>query len=304
MAITGLLGNYAAPASPSGYSIPQYGGNATDFPTWLIQQGSRVASTPYQQYGGQRIAGISPETQQSWNMITQRAQQGDAGVNSAQSMNTNTINGQYLDPKSNPYLQQTYDQAANRMADAYARGTSSQTLAQFNRPGAFGGSAMQETQAANNQAFGDSLANLGNQIYGGNYQQERARQMQASAMAPEFAQQKYQDAAALAGVGGAKTGYDQNLLDTNYQDWLSARDYPQQQLGLLAGLGGVGTSAAKLAQDQSQIDWERQQAASKANRQQWQSALGGAFSGYQLAQQNDINPWLGAVGGGLLGYML
>jgi hypothetical protein len=99
-----------------------------------------------------------------------------------------TMGGQYLNPQSNPYLQQTYDLAANRMADAYSRGTGAQTMAGFAQNGAFGGSAMQETQGANNRAFGDSLANLGNQIFGGNYQQERDRQSTYGLNAPGMAQ--------------------------------------------------------------------------------------------------------------------
>lgn len=101
-----------------------------------------------------------------------------------------TINGQYLNPNSNPYLRSTFDAAASRMADAYGSGTSAQNLAGFAQNGAFGGSAMLEQQQRNNRAFGDSLANLGNQIYGGNYQNERANQVNMTQNAPVMSNQQ------------------------------------------------------------------------------------------------------------------
>ncbi|TXH46564.1 MAG: hypothetical protein E6Q97_29300 [Desulfurellales bacterium] len=291
------FGNYQGAVAPQGYpGVPSWGGvtNAQDNAGRFATQ---LASRPYQQYTGDRIAQFSPETQQSWGMIANQAKNGDPSLNAARSQLTNTISGQYLDPSSNPYLRQTYDQAANRMADAYSRGTASQTMSQFARGGAFGGSAMQETQAANNRAFGDSLADLGSQIYGGNYQQERGRQLQAMTMAPQFANQRYVDAAALAGIGQQKQAYDQSVLDMNKQDWDNANQYGMQQLQMLMPAAGWTSDAQHMQMQRDQYQDQQNQ----INKQNRNARIGGILSGAYNGYQSSGGNWGDALMGGILG---
>lgn len=249
-----LTGNYQQAAAPSAVSWGSAPGDIKNLPTALMQQGWKMASQPYQQYSGDRIAGFAPEQNQSMDMITRRATQGDPTMQAGSQMVQNTLSGQYMNPDSNPYLKGTYDAMAGRMADAYARGTGAQTMAQFNNAGAYGGSAMQETQQANNTAFGDSLGQLANQVYGDNYQQERGRQLQAGLMAPTYGNQAYTDAAALQGVGAAKQAQDQGKLDMNYSDWQNAKNWGYSGYDMLSGLTGAGTNAAQLAQQSDQFN--------------------------------------------------
>lgn len=77
----------------------------------------------------------------------------------------NTISGQYLDPATNPYLNQTYDAAARQITP--------RVNSLFEASGRYGSGAHQGV-------LGQSLADLGTSIYGGNYNAERARQLGAA----------------------------------------------------------------------------------------------------------------------------
>ena len=107
----------------------------------------------------------------------------------AQDEMSRTIAGNYLNPLSNPYLRDTYDQAARAVTDAYRSTTEPRTDYLFGRSGnAFGAnSGYQETVARNQFGFGQNLSDLATDIYGGNYGAERNRQSAATLGAPAFA---------------------------------------------------------------------------------------------------------------------
>lgn len=262
----------------------------------LMNSAAQVASRPYEQYSGQRIADLDPYQQYGFEATAQRAISGSPVMNQAQSMTLNTLNGDYMSPDSNPWLKSTYDAAADRMGDAYARGTAATTQAQFNNAGAFGGSAHREMTEANNRAFGDSLADLGNQIYGQNYQMERANQMNAAGMADQMAQSDYRDAQALIGVGDAYRGYTQDVLNQGYQDWKDQYDYPLTQMDILGNAiniasGGSGTNSQTVPNTY------------QANP--YATAIGGGMAGYGMANQmgyGQYSPY--AAGAGALAGLL
>jgi hypothetical protein len=77
----------------------------------------------------------------------------------------NTISGQYLDPATNPYLNQTYDAAARQITP--------RVNSLFEASGRYGSGAHQGV-------LGQTLSDLGTNIYGGNYNNERARQLAAA----------------------------------------------------------------------------------------------------------------------------
>jgi len=197
------------------------------------QMGYNLSQQPFNPYPFETVAPFTQDQNAAMDMVRQRSLAGSPVVNAAQQQTLNTINGKYLDPATNPYLQQTFDQAANRVTDAFGRGTAAQTAAQtdarFARAGAFGGSAWNEMQGANQQALGDSLAGMAANIFGNNYAQERNRQQQASQFAPNLAAQDYRDAEALLNVGGMQQGQGQAYLTDDMNRFQQAQQYPYQQ---------------------------------------------------------------------------
>ena len=252
------------------------------------QMGYNLTGMPYQPYPYETVAPFTQDQNAAMDMVRQRSMAGSPVVNAAQQQTLNTINGDYLNPSTNPYLQQTFDQAAGRVTDAFSRGTAAQTDARFARAGAFGGSAWNEMQGANQQALGDSLAGMAANIFGNNYAQERNRQQQASQFAPNLAAQDYRDAEALLNVGGMQQQQGQNYLTDDANRFAQAQQYPFQQFQTFGqifnpALGGQSTQTLPGVNPVA-------------------GALGGAMGGlgiYNAGQQAGV--WGNTGGGGLLG---
>lgn len=157
----------------------------------------------------------SPQTKDALAMTEARARAGSPINTANASMFSDTLSGKYLDPNTNPYLKGTFDQGADAV-----QGRINSMFSGSNR---IGSGLQQDTYQKN-------LNDLATNIYGGNYQQERARQMQAGALAPGIANQDYFDAQQLMGVG----------------------NYDQQKLATYAGLlGGVNSGGQSNSQGQS-----------------------------------------------------
>jgi hypothetical protein len=225
-----------------------------------------------------------------------------------------TSRGDYLDPASNPYLQQTYDLAANRMADAYAKGTGASTNAAFGKALSFGGSAHQEVTEGNNRAFGDSLGNLANQVFGGNFQAERARQMQATGMLGQDFQTERARQMAAAGsdlaqqMQGAQA-YG-NFYDANQARRLQAAQLApnianmEQQYGLNSAnaLMGIGGMQQNLGQQYMNADYQQFMDARNYPYQQF-DVFGSLFNPNLGRTSTTMQPGVGAVQGGLSGLL-
>lgn len=161
----------------------------------------------------QSQTGISPLTNQYLSMTQDRATTGNPLNSLAQSNAAATLNGSYLTPDSNPFLQSTVNQALGDVK--------SQINSQFSGDN-FGSSAHQEWLQR-------GLANTALPYYMQNYQQERQRQMGAQALAPTLANQDYTDINQL----GQAALYQQNF------PWEQLQKYQQAISG---NYGGTQTS--------------------------------------------------------------
>lgn len=233
-------------------------------PAWqlpYVQQGMAGAQQQYQA-GGTPVVGFSNETEQALQGTAARAQAGSPGVRAAQDVNTQTINGGFLG--SNPYLDQTFNRAA--------LATQNQLASQFAGSGRnVGASEGLRSQQLNDLATG---------IYGGAYDAERNRQMQAIGNASGLANQDYTDLGQLAGVGAQREGLAQDMANQPGQ----ALD---QYLGRVTGGGGTSQYTP-------------------SNRNRFAGAVGGGMLGSQIGGQvsggsgwgQGIGALLGAYGGG------
>ena len=147
-----------------------------------------------------------------------------------------TLNGKYMN--SNPYLDQMFSGAADRITDAYRTGTAAHTDASFANSRNLGGSAYQQMVGQNQTNLADSLGNLAANIYGNNYQQERANQLQAWNAAPQYGNQAYADASQLFGVGQTLQDQAQQDKDFNYEQWLEKQNLPYKNLAAMSGVFG------------------------------------------------------------------
>lgn len=189
-------------------------------------------------YQGQTYADFAPAQNQAINSTIQRATNGSP-VNAAnQQQITDTLNGNYLDPSSNPFLKGTYDQASQAV-----QGT---VNGAFGQGGRYGSGLNQDTLEKN-------LNGLATNIYGGAYQQGRTNQLQASALAPQAANQDYTDLSALQSAGAQQQGMSQNSINDMINRFYSQNAAPGQNIqnyvGLLNGAGGnYGASSGTTTQ--------------------------------------------------------
>ena len=157
-------------------------------------------------YPDPNVVPFSPISQLGLQMMQGRAFEGSPLIDESQSQLQKTIGGDYLN--ANPYLDAAYERGARAIMPSIN--------ATFGMGGRTGSGAHQD-------ALGTGLADLATGIYGGNYQQERDRQMAALGMAPSMSMLDYADLDRLLGVGSAYESKDQQYL----QDQINRFDYYQ-----------------------------------------------------------------------------
>jgi len=244
-------------------TIPEY---ARPYVERMLGKAEAFSETPYQAYGGQRIAGFTPMQEQAF--------QGAANLGPAKQLGVGTqlagmagLGGlgagqQYAQQATNPYAMQSYmspyieNAMAPQLREA-ARASAiqgQQNQAQAVQQGAFGGSRSALVEAERQR----NLAQQQGDIYGRGMQTafEQARQAQqfgadlglrgygmAGQMAGTLGQlgqtqfgQQQGAIQAQAAAGAQQQAQQQQGLSQAYQDFLSQRGYPQQQLSFMSDI--------------------------------------------------------------------
>ena len=244
-------------------TIPEY---AKPYVERMLGKAEAATSSPYQAYGGQRVADFNP--------LQQQAFQGAANLGPASQIGAGTqmagiagLQGlgagqQYAQQATSPGSMQAYMSPYTNLAlDPQLREASRRSAmegqmqqAQAAQRGAFGGSrsALMEAERQRN------LGQLQSDIYGKGMQTafEQARQaqqfgadlglrgagigLQGAGQLGQLGQQQFgqQEAAmkAQAGAGQQQQQQSQRALDQAYQDFLSQRGYQQQQLAFMSDI--------------------------------------------------------------------
>lgn len=182
----------------------------------------------YNPYQGQRYADLNAVQNTGLGMTVDRALQGSQTVNNAEGQLNNMIAG----GATNPYLDAMYNQAAGKV--------SSSVNSNFANAGRYG-------SGAHTGALTEGLGNMATNLYGGAYEADRGRQMQAIGMAPEFAKQGYADAGQLMNAGQIIQDQQQQNMDFGYEQYQEQENLPYKQLAAMSGvfgsnLGGQSTT--------------------------------------------------------------
>lgn len=178
-------------------------------------------------YEGQTFVGPSSATQTALEQLQQRATQGSPLVSAAQQQTLGTVKGDYLG--GNPFFQGAFQPAAQA-----ARQTFESALGDIGSKaslaGRYGSGAMGNLQQQAAGQFAQKLTDTAGQLAYQNYSQERARQQQATAMAPEMAQADYGDIQRLLAAGQLGEGYQGQALQADINRFNYGQMLPQQQL--------------------------------------------------------------------------
>lgn len=204
------------------------GGTSTSVPTipdelkplanLYVKQAESIAQTPFQAYTGQRNADLNATQNLGIGMVQNRALNGSATMNNAEQ----NLNG-FIRGGSNPYLDSMVNKAqGNVLSNANAAAA---------RSGSFGNSGIAE-QAAK------QMGDVATSMYGGAYESDQGRRMQAIGMAPTFGNAAYQDAGQLLNAGNMQQNQQQKNLDFGFQQFQDATNNPYKQLQATGGVLG------------------------------------------------------------------
>lgn len=230
--------------------------NTSNIPAYLepyvtrnVASAEAVANQPYQEYGGQRIAGFNPNQQTVQSGIMGMQSPGQYGQ--ATQATQGAMDRSWTDPGTaaqfmNPYQQNVTDIAKREAMRQYGiQGTARD--AQFAKAGAFGGSrqGIADAEAQRNlmQQQNDIQMQGANQAYQqgmGQYNAQQGLQLQGAGQLAGIGGQEQQANlaryGAQAGVGQQQQAQTQQQQDLAYQDFLNQRDYGKTQAGWMAGL--------------------------------------------------------------------
>jgi hypothetical protein len=298
----------------------------------LAERGMNLGNLGFTPYDQARVAPWNQQQEAASQMVQQRALAGSPAMQQAGDWYGNMLAGNLgvgnvaapgtLTPGTNPYAgadNPYLNQAINRaMGDV-----SSRVNSRFNDT-AFGGTAHQQTLArelgnvsnqmrmqdyTQQQGLAESAVNRGmqagqfnignqmstNQFNAGLQGQNLGRQQSALSFAPTLAANDYADAQAMMGLGNQVQGYNQQIADANYQEFLRQQAYPGQQLSYMQA--GLNPSATAFRNSTTTGPDQSTAGNTMANM------LGGGTLGYAAGNYFD-NPWLGALGGAALGGLL
>ena len=253
----------AAPTSTSQTTIPEY---AKPYAEKMLGKSEALTESPYQTYGGQRMAATTPEQQAVRQDVAGMEQPGQfaagtglAGAGGLSALGAGqTYMNMATDPGAqqafmSPYVQNVVDlQKQEAIRDAQ-KGQLGQNLAAA-RQGTYGGARQLLAGTERERNLQQNLANI--QATGLQQAYDRAMQgMQFGTTAGiQGAQAATQAGATLGqlGIGQQQAGIDlakaqeafgamgqaeqQKALDLQYQDFLQQQQYPYKQLGFMSDI--------------------------------------------------------------------
>lgn len=211
-----------------------------------------VSQTPYQPYGGARVAGFNQDNQDAFSQVRGNVGNWQPALSLGQAGAANAMGGwgsldqagraSYEDPYNKDVTQRAVQETVrqddvNRQSrDASAVGA-----------GSFGGYRQLINEGEANRNLGQTVAdiNLRGASEGYNnaqkaYQTDVTNQLKGAQTLGSLGQMQSalgsQDAASLNAIGTQQQGLTQENYNTAYGDFLEQRNYPQSQLGWYGGL--------------------------------------------------------------------
>lgn len=178
-------------------------------------------------YTGDTYVKTDPYTTSAISELAKRATAGSELTDKAQTELLGTIKGDYLG--GNPFFQGAFQPAATSARQAFETALgdigSKASLA-----GRYGSGAMNTQVQGAAGEFAKKLTDTAGKLAYENYAQERARQQQATGMAPAMAEADYTDIQKLLAAGQLNEGYAGKVLQADIEKYNFLQNLPQQQL--------------------------------------------------------------------------
>ena len=258
----------SAPPPPSSQtvtqtSIPEY---AQPYVERMLGKAEAFSTAPYQAYGGERIAGFTP--------LQEQAQQSAANLGPSQQLGIGTqmaglaglgqlgAGQQYAMQATNPYAMNAYmspymeNALAPQMREAARQSAMQGQMDQAKavQQGAFGGSRSAIVEAERQRNLGQLQSDIYNKGMQSAYDQARQSQQFGATLGLQGAQGAAQTAATMGQLGQTQFGQQKDIINAQatagaqqqalqqaklqqqYQDFLTQKAYPQQQLAFMSDM--------------------------------------------------------------------
>ena len=251
------------PTSTSTTTIPEY---AKPYVEKLLGKAEATTEAPYQAYGGQRLAGQSPEqkaiTQNILSQTTPGQFAAGTGITAAGGLNALGAGSQYAAMATDPAAQQAFmspymQNVVNLQKQEAIRDAQKGQLAQnlgAARQGTYGGARQLLAGTERERNLGEQLAKIQAAGSQSAYDQAVKAQQFATQSNIQGAQAATQAGATLGqlGIGQQQTFGDlaklqsaaaaqdqaerQRALDLQFQDFVTQQQYPYKQLGFMSDI--------------------------------------------------------------------
>lgn len=212
----------------------------------LMQQFDPNGQLAQNPFPNQQLAGLNPTELQGLSGTVNTAEGEQGNVLSALGLTGDTLSGKYLDPSTNPFLKGTSDAMNAQTVAQYQNAIAPGQMSGAALSGAFGGSADAANRALGQFNLGNTLGNMNEQLYGQNYQNERANQLNTLENLGGIENAAQEPNNAILGAGGVSQQQQQQQYNTDYQNATQQAQYPYQLFQYLTQeLGGLDMGAGQ-----------------------------------------------------------
>ena len=187
-------------------------------------------------------------TTRGQQMAMARAVQGSPLLEQAKGQMQKTMAGDYLGPEGNPWLSGMYDSAAGGMTRNFMQSVMPTLNSRFAMGRTQQDAGQNAQTAAQGRAQGElagGLMNLGVNLFGGAYGNERNRQMQMAQMAPSMAATDYADPSMMMNLGRQRQADAQLALDDIVARFNFQQAAPAESLAQYSGFIGAPVQTSK-----------------------------------------------------------
>jgi hypothetical protein len=198
-------------------------------------------------FPGQTVAGMSGYTNQAFQNMANRAQQGNPLMGQAGGEIGKMLSGDYLDPNNNPGFQGALSAAIRPMTQAFSNEVMPGIDSAFSSAGRYGSGMQGQAYSNAQQDLARGIGDVSSNMAFNNYGMERGNMMNAIGMAQGMADNDYRDISMLGLAGSGLEGYDQRMIDAEREryDYNANKDmsWLQNYVGLLGGAPPAGQTS-------------------------------------------------------------
>ena len=231
----------------------------------FLSRAEALSNTPFSTYEGQRVSQLNPAHQAGIQAATNTPE-----IDAARNLNAYTLGGGFLN--SNPYLDQTFNRAADQVQSRMTNATAGNNLTN---------TGVQET-------YNRGLNDLATNIYGGNFANERGNMVATLPYASAIPQQQSQ---MLLGAGDVGRDMEQANINEAIRKFEEQRLYPYSQADVLGRAIGLSMGSGGTISTTSPGYYQPSRTA---------GMLAGGLTGYGVGDaigQGALGAGIGALGG-------